>query len=194
LAFPTVGEAADAGEFGGLGVGGGQAEQAAGLDRSELVEVACPPEGDHGRDGPQLDHRHLDRYGHFLPSLEEHLTEALNRSGRAAAQGSPPALASLAAEWPRSSRFVHGHGLDEQRPTSVIRLAEHLLSTPVISAARVADLLGVTRPTAYAAIDTLVDRGDMIEITGKERRRIYRAPAIFDAVYGRVDKSRTTTQ
>ncbi|HUJ64759.1 MAG TPA: hypothetical protein VLX59_04425, partial [Acidimicrobiales bacterium] len=80
------------------------------------------------------------------------------------------------------------------RPTSVVRLAEHLFSTPVISAARVADLLGVTRPTAYAAIDALVDRGDLIEITGKERRRIYRAPAIFDAVYGRVDKSRTTTQ
>lgn len=28
----------------------------------------------------------LDRYGHLLPSLEEHLTEALNRSGKAAAQ------------------------------------------------------------------------------------------------------------
>ena len=28
----------------------------------------------------------LDRYGHLLPSLEEHLTEALNRSGQAAAR------------------------------------------------------------------------------------------------------------
>ena len=28
----------------------------------------------------------LDRYGHLLPSLEEHLTEALNRSGKAAAR------------------------------------------------------------------------------------------------------------
>ena len=28
----------------------------------------------------------LDRYGHLLPSLEEHLTEALNRTGQAAAQ------------------------------------------------------------------------------------------------------------
>lgn len=26
----------------------------------------------------------LDRYGHLLPTLEEHLTEALNRSGKAA--------------------------------------------------------------------------------------------------------------
>jgi hypothetical protein len=81
-----------------------------------------------------------------------------------------------------------------ERPTSVIRLAEHLFSTPVIGATQVADLLGVTRPTAYAAVDALVDRGDLNEITGKERRRIYRAPAIFDALYGRVDKSRTTSQ
>jgi hypothetical protein len=81
-----------------------------------------------------------------------------------------------------------------ERPTSVIRLAEHLFSTPVISAARVAELLGVTWPTAYAAIDALVDRGDLIEITGKEHRRIYRAPAIFDAVYGRVDERLTTTR
>jgi Fic family protein len=100
----------------------------------------------------------------------------------------------------RTMRFVElqqhlrNQLLDEQRPTSVVRLAEHLFSTPVISAARVADLLGVTRPTAYAAIDALVDRGDLVEITGKERRRIYRAPAIFDAVYGRVDNSRTTPQ
>jgi hypothetical protein len=30
----------------------------------------------------------LDRYGHLLPSLEEQLTEALNRSGQAAAKAS----------------------------------------------------------------------------------------------------------
>jgi len=39
----------------------------------------------------------LDRYGHLLPSLEEHLTEALNRSGKAAAKrrlsGSPRTIA-----------------------------------------------------------------------------------------------------
>jgi hypothetical protein len=54
----------------------------------------------------------------------------------------------------------------------------------------VADLLAVT-PTAYAAIDALVERGDLVEITGKERRRIYRAPALFDAVYGRVEIHQT---
>ncbi len=76
--------------------------------------------------------------------------------------------------------------LDEGRPNSVIRLAEHLFSVPVITAPRTAQLLGVTRPTAHAAIDALVERGDLEEITGKERGRIYNAPRIFDAVYGPV--------
>lgn len=47
-------------------------------------------------------------------------------------------------------------------------------------------MIGVTRPTAQAAIDTLVERGDLREITGRARRRVYEAPAIFEAVYGSV--------
>ena len=77
--------------------------------------------------------------------------------------------------------------LDESRPNSVVRLAEQLFSVPIITAARAEDLLEVTRPTAQAAIDALVDRGDLREITGRQRGRIYEAPGIFDAVYGSVD-------
>ena len=44
--------------------------------------------------------------------------------------------------------------------------------------------LGVTRPTAHAAIDALVERGDLVEITGRERWRINEAPRILEAVYG----------
>ena len=77
--------------------------------------------------------------------------------------------------------------LDEGRPNSVVRLAEQLFSVPIITAARAEDLLEVTRPTAQAAIDALVDRGDLLEITGRQRGRIYEAPDIFDAVYGSVD-------
>ena len=40
-------------------------------------------------------------------------------------------------------------------------------------------LLGVTRPTAQAAIHSLVERGDPHEITGRERNRIYEAPRDF---------------
>lgn len=77
--------------------------------------------------------------------------------------------------------------LDEGRPNSVVRLAEYLFSAPIVTAARVEELLGVTRPTAHAAIDALVERGDLVEVTGRERGRIYEAPGIFDAVYGSVD-------
>jgi Fic family protein len=77
--------------------------------------------------------------------------------------------------------------LDEGRPNSVVRLAEHLFSVPIITAARAEELLAVTRPTAHAAIDALVGRGDLVEVTGRERGRIYEAPRIFDAVYGSVD-------
>ena len=76
--------------------------------------------------------------------------------------------------------------LDEGRPNSVVRLAEHLFSTPIITASRAETLLDVTRPTAHAAIDALVERGDLAEITGRERGRIYEASRIFEAVYGPV--------
>lgn len=77
--------------------------------------------------------------------------------------------------------------LDEGRANSVIRLAEHLFSAPVVTAARVEAMIGVTRPTAHAAIDALVERGDLIEVTGRERGRVYESPRIFEAVYGSVD-------
>jgi Fic family protein len=77
--------------------------------------------------------------------------------------------------------------LNEGRSNSVIRLAEQLFSTPVVSAARVETAIGVTRPTAQTAIDALVERGDLVETTGRERNRIYEAPAIFEAVYGAVE-------
>jgi Fic family protein len=76
--------------------------------------------------------------------------------------------------------------LDEGRPNSVVRLAEQLFAIPIVTAARVEAMVEVTRPTAQAAIDTLVERGVLQEITGKERNRIYRATDIFDAVYGPV--------
>lgn len=82
--------------------------------------------------------------------------------------------------------------LDEGRPNSVIRLAEQLLATPVVTAARVEAMIDVTRPTAQAAIDALVERGDLTEITGRTRGRVYEAGAIFEAVYGPVPVEQST--
>ena len=76
--------------------------------------------------------------------------------------------------------------LDEKRPVSVIRLVEHLFTFPLVTAPRVAQLLGVSKQTAYAVIDTLVERGDLVEVTNRKRNRIHMAPRIFEAVYGDV--------
>lgn len=77
--------------------------------------------------------------------------------------------------------------LAENRPTSVIRLGELLFSVPIITAARAENLLAVSRPTAQAAINALVERGELVEVTGRGWRRVYESPRIFDAVYGSVE-------
>jgi Fic family protein len=81
--------------------------------------------------------------------------------------------------------------LAERRSSSVIRLAEQLFSTPIVNAARVESLLSVTRPTAHAAIEALVDRGDLVEVPGRSRARLYEAPQIFAAVYGATEHPET---
>lgn len=64
---------------------------------------------------------------------------------------------------------------------------EAFFVVPVVTAARVASMIGVTRPTAQAAIDALVERGDLRETTGRARGRVYEASAIFDVVYGSIE-------
>jgi Fic family protein len=81
-------------------------------------------------------------------------------------------------------RQLRGELLTERRSANIIQLAEHLFSTPVINPPLVASLLGVSKPTAHAIIGKLVERGDLVEITGRGRRRIYLAPHIRDCVYG----------
>jgi Fic family protein len=67
--------------------------------------------------------------------------------------------------------------------TNVVRAAQHLFTTPYVSATSLTTGLGVTFPTAQACIKTLVKRGTLVELTGGKRNRIYYAEAIFDAVY-----------
>lgn len=77
--------------------------------------------------------------------------------------------------------------LEEGRSGTVLRLAEHLFSRPMVTARMVAQLIDVTAPTANAAIRALVERGDLEEITGRERYRLYQATEIFQAAYGPVE-------
>ncbi|MCY4371397.1 MAG: Fic family protein [bacterium] len=79
---------------------------------------------------------------------------------------------------------VRSELLDEKRPNSVVRLAEHLFNLPFVTAKWAADTLEVSPPTAYSAINSLVERGDLVELGERRRNRIYQAPHIFEAVYG----------
>ena len=82
---------------------------------------------------------------------------------------------------------LRDHLTGKKHPPSVIRLAEHLFTFPLVTASRAEKLLGVTRPTAHAAINALVRRGHLIEVTHRKRNRIYEAPRIYEAVYGPVE-------
>jgi len=104
----------------------------------------------------------------FLRGVRDQATDAEDRTVR---------LVELQAE-------LRNELLAEKAGLSVIRVAELLFNTPYVSATRLAATLNISFPTAQAAINALVDRGNLVEATGRRRNRFYFATAIFDAVYG----------
>lgn len=78
--------------------------------------------------------------------------------------------------------------LDERVSMTVVRAAELLFGTPYVSATSLARALDVSFPTAQSAIDQLIERGDLIETTGRRRNRFYFAQGIFEAVYGALEQ------
>lgn len=72
-----------------------------------------------------------------------------------------------------------------RQPTSmsIVRLGELLASRPIVTVTQTAEMLGVRFPTAQRAVDALVERGLLMEITGRSRGRVYAANAILEAVY-----------
>jgi len=61
-----------------------------------------------------------------------------------------------------------------------VRLFEALGQHPIVTIARVTELLEVTKPTATRAVNTLVDAGILTEITGRRRDRTYSYAAYLD--------------
>jgi Fic family protein len=74
--------------------------------------------------------------------------------------------------------------LSQRTPMSVVRLSELVASRPVVTVSQVAEALDVRFPTAQRAIDALVERGLLTEVTGRSRGRVYVANGILEAVYG----------
>ena len=86
---------------------------------------------------------------------------------------------------------VRGELLDGRRSPTVLRLAELLFDQPYVSAKSVQRDLGVTNPTAQAAIEALVELSILREITGRQRNRYYFAGGIYKAVYADVAGTET---
>jgi hypothetical protein len=68
--------------------------------------------------------------------------------------------------------------------TTAVRLGDLVFVRPFPSVATVCRELGLSPPTASKAIALLEDRGELEEVTGRLRGRIWAAPNVFDAIYG----------
>lgn len=70
------------------------------------------------------------------------------------------------------------HYQAERAPVTLMRTLDYLFESPVINANRLKAHLGTTFNSAQNTIDRLEQGGHLIEITGQQRNRAYRAPAI----------------
>jgi Fic family protein len=61
-----------------------------------------------------------------------------------------------------------------------VRLFEALGQHPIVTIARVTELLDITKPTATKAVNTLVDAGILTETSGRRRDRTYSYAAYLD--------------
>jgi Fic family protein len=63
-----------------------------------------------------------------------------------------------------------------------LRLFELLAENPVLTLARVGDLLNATKPTSQKAIDALCAAGVLHEVTGRKRDRVYAWQSYIDVL------------
>lgn len=70
------------------------------------------------------------------------------------------------------------------------RLADLLLRHPVVDSQTVRKQLRVSAPTAHGAIDHLVDVGILVESSGRERNRIWRATEVLEVLDAFAERSR----
>jgi Fic family protein len=69
------------------------------------------------------------------------------------------------------------------RPTAV-RLLDHLFANPYITAKEASDRLGVSDPTARAAISDLLSQNILVEISGRRWGKLFLAADLLTALRG----------
>lgn len=103
----------------------------------------------------------------------------LNAIGRQAAQAAhrARALHELRADYrERASRT--------QSSALLLRVIDLLFESPAVSALRIQNTIGVSHRTAQQYVARLTDEGVLTEVTGRQRGRIYVAPAILEILDG----------
>lgn len=102
----------------------------------------------------------------FLRGVAEQSSDAIARAAL---------LQELAAQYRET--------LQEARSSAtLLKLADHLFLRPFVNTSYVAKAMKVSYPAAQKNIDKLIKAGILEEITGRQRRRIYRAGKIMEIV------------
>jgi Fic family protein len=61
-------------------------------------------------------------------------------------------------------------------------LVDYLFEQPYLTGPRAVEATGRSKPSVYAAIDTLEDAGIVVETTGKQRNKVYEAPDVLSVL------------
>lgn len=104
----------------------------------------------------------------FLTGVTEESLDVIERINR---------LGSLQAEYQSLLHSARSSAL-------LLKLLDELFAHPAITARRACEVFGITHRAAQDNINRLVDKGLLVEITGRKRNRVYVAPGIIEAVEG----------
>ncbi|QTX05922.1 Fic family protein [Agromyces archimandritae] len=70
----------------------------------------------------------------------------------------------------------------------------HLIAQPVVNTRHLRESLGLTEMTALRAVETLTERGVLVERTGRARNRVWQHPGVLDALDGYAAEIRRSTR
>lgn len=114
---------------------------------------------------------------YFLVGVAEQAKDAMRRSNR------------LVDLWKYYRDQLQGVARASNLP---LKLVDELFSSPMVTAKKAAELLGVTQRSAQLNIDRLIRIGALKEATGKQRNRVYVAPEILRVIEEDEDESEAT--
>lgn len=92
--------------------------------------------------------------------------------------------ARLLAEDLHAIRADWKGAISARKDAVVWRIADLLLRRPVVDAAVIAAEVGIAPQNTYRSLQLLLEAGIVVEFTGNKRNRMWRAPAVLEALDG----------